>query len=96
MRWTTTRTAGIVKEDIERAKQLLDEAGWKLGADGVREKDGVKLQPKVYYTQAANSARVADAIQGYLRRIGVHWRLSPGTPRSRPPRWPSRTTKSGR
>ena len=44
------KTKGIVKEDVERAKKLLDEAGWKPGADGIREKDGVKLQPKVYYT----------------------------------------------
>jgi peptide/nickel transport system substrate-binding protein len=70
-------TAGIVKEDIERAKALLDEAGWKMGGDGVREKDGVKLQPKVYYTQAGNTPRVAEAIQGYLRRIGVQWQLQP-------------------
>jgi peptide/nickel transport system substrate-binding protein len=71
------KTAGIVKEDVERANKLLDEAGWKVGADGVREKDGVKLQPKVYYTQAGNTPRVAEAIQGYLRRIGVHWQLQP-------------------
>jgi peptide/nickel transport system substrate-binding protein len=71
------KTAGIVKEDLDRAKQLLDEAGWKVGADGVREKDGIKLAPKVYYTANANSAKVADAIQGYLRKIGVDWRLNP-------------------
>ena len=71
------KTAGIVKEDLERAKKLLDEAGWKVGADGVREKDGLKLQPKVYYTSAGNTPRVAEAIQGYLRRIGVQWQLQP-------------------
>jgi peptide/nickel transport system substrate-binding protein len=71
------KTAGIVKEDVERAKKLLDEAGWKPGADGVREKDGVKLAPRVYFTANANSARVGDAIQGYLRKIGVDWRLNP-------------------
>jgi peptide/nickel transport system substrate-binding protein len=70
------KTVGIVKEDIERARQLLDEAGWKLGADGVREKDGVKLAPRVYFTANANSARVGDAIQGYLRKIGIDWRLN--------------------
>src|SRR5499426_965031 len=70
-------TKGIVKEDIERAKALLDEAGWKVGSDGIREKDGVKLQPKVYYTANANSAKCAEAIQGYLRKIGVDWRLNP-------------------
>ena len=71
------KTAGIVKEDVERARKLLDEAGWKPGVDGIREKDGVKLAPKVYYTANANSARVAEAIQGYLRKIGVHWQLQP-------------------
>jgi peptide/nickel transport system substrate-binding protein len=70
-------TKGMVKEDMERARQLLDDAGWKMGADGIREKDGVKLQPKVYYTQAGNTPRVGDAIQGYLRKIGVDWRLQP-------------------
>ena len=71
------KTAGIIKEDIEHAKKLLDDAGWKVGADGVREKDGIKLAPRVYYTANANSAKVADAIQGHLRKIGVDWRLNP-------------------
>jgi peptide/nickel transport system substrate-binding protein len=70
-------TKGIVKEDIERAKALLEEAGWKVGSDGIREKDGIKLQPKVYYTANANSGKCAEAIQGYLRKIGVDWRLNP-------------------
>jgi peptide/nickel transport system substrate-binding protein len=71
------KTKSIVKEDLERAKKLLDEAGWKPGADGIREKDGIKLQPKIYYTQAGNTPRVAEAIQGYLRRIGIQWQLQP-------------------
>ena len=29
--------------DLEAAKKLLDEAGWKVSADGIREKDGKKL-----------------------------------------------------
>ncbi len=71
------KTMGIIKEDIERARKLLDEAGWKPGADGIREKDGVKLAPKVYYTANANSARVGEAILGYMRRIGVQWMVQP-------------------
>jgi peptide/nickel transport system substrate-binding protein len=70
-------TAGLIKEDAEYAKRLLDEAGWKPGADGIREKDGVKLAPRVYFTANTNSAKVADAIQGYLRKVGVDWRLQP-------------------
>ena len=33
--------------DIEKAKQILDEAGWKVGSDGIREKDGEKLTVKL-------------------------------------------------
>ncbi|NEW05022.1 ABC transporter substrate-binding protein [Paenibacillus sp. SYP-B3998] len=31
------------KYDVEKAKSLLEEAGWKPGADGIREKDGKPL-----------------------------------------------------
>jgi peptide/nickel transport system substrate-binding protein len=68
-------TKGIIKEDVERAKKLLDEAGWKVGADGIREKDGVKLAPKVLFTQVAYFGRVSEAIQGFMRKIGVDWKI---------------------
>ena len=68
-------TKGIIKEDAERAKKLLDEAGWKVGSDGIREKDGVKLAPRVLYTQVAYFPRVSEAIQGYMRKIGVDWKI---------------------
>lgn len=32
--------------DLEKAKKLLDDAGWKPGADGIREKDGQRLEVK--------------------------------------------------
>src|SRR5690606_19297802 len=30
--------------NIEKAIKLLEDGGWKVGADGVREKDGIKLK----------------------------------------------------
>jgi len=30
--------------DVDKAKQLLDEAGWTEGSDGIREKDGQRLE----------------------------------------------------
>ncbi len=33
--------------DMEKAAQILDDAGWVLNADGVREKDGVKLEYEI-------------------------------------------------
>ena len=40
---------------VEKASKLLDEAGWKPGADGIREKDGKKL--KLLYQTATNGPR---------------------------------------
>jgi peptide/nickel transport system substrate-binding protein len=59
--------------DPEKAKQLLDEAGWvDSDGDGIREKDGVKLQPNM----VANSSNIWQkdtpaAIQAYWREVGV-------------------------
>ena len=41
--------------NVDKAIKLLDEAGWKPGADGVREKNGVKL--KVVYQTSINAPR---------------------------------------
>ena len=38
------------EQDISRAKALLDEAGWALGSDGVRMKDGVPAAFDLYYS----------------------------------------------
>jgi peptide/nickel transport system substrate-binding protein len=40
---------------VEKAAKLLDEAGWKPGADGIREKDGKKL--KLLYQTSTNGPR---------------------------------------
>jgi len=45
--------------DLEKAKSLLEEAGWKVGADGIREKDGKKL--KLNFSATANNP-VVDAL----------------------------------
>ncbi len=40
---------------IEKANKLLDDAGWKRGSDGIREKGGVKL--KFVYQSSINQPR---------------------------------------
>jgi peptide/nickel transport system substrate-binding protein len=69
------KTADMIKEDVANANRLLDDAGWKLGSDGIREKDGIKLAPKVYVYAGASMVRHAEAIQVYLRRVGIDWRI---------------------
>lgn len=56
----------------EKAKQLLDEAGWAPGADGIREKDGQKLS--IRYTLLGDSPLAkafASAIQKMMKDIGI-------------------------
>jgi peptide/nickel transport system substrate-binding protein len=69
-------TKGIIKEDVARAKKLLDEAGWKARPDGIRMKDGVRLAPVVYIPQVSYFPRMTEAIQGYMRKIGVDWKIT--------------------
>lgn len=42
--WAYTEDINKYEYDPEKAKALLDEAGWKPGADGIREKDGKRLE----------------------------------------------------
>lgn len=58
--------------DSEKAKQLLEEAGWKVGSDGIREKDGVKLSLKFLASSpnSVNDALVPIMIQNY-KDIGI-------------------------
>ena len=41
--------------DTDKANQILDQAGWKRGADGIRTKDGKKL--KMVYQTSINAPR---------------------------------------
>ena len=52
--------ASEVAYDPEGAARLLEDAGWTLGADGVREKDGVKAELNILYS-SSDSVRQALA-----------------------------------
>ncbi|MDQ3525902.1 MAG: ABC transporter substrate-binding protein, partial [Chloroflexota bacterium] len=58
--------------DPELAMQLLEDAGWVAGADGIREKDGQRMSFSMN-TNAGNQVREAYlvAFQEYWRQIGV-------------------------
>ncbi len=63
--------------DIEKAKKLLDDAGWAPGADGIRAKDGVKLS-FTCSTTAGNHIR--EQVQQYMQQsfkdLGVEMTIS--------------------
>lgn len=58
---------------VEKANALLDEAGWTLGADGIRAKDGVKMDLKIT-TTSGNLLReqTQQVLVEMLKGIGVN------------------------
>ena len=65
-------SASEVTYDPEKAKSLLDEAGWKTGEDGIREKDGVKAELNLLYTtgDSVRQALAADFAE-QLKELGI-------------------------
>ena len=76
--------AGLEKYEYnpDKAKQMLDEAGWVEGSDGIREKDGVKMKAQFYTTENNQTrASVAQLIQEDLKAVGIDMEMQfvPGT-----------------
>jgi len=65
--------------DPERAKQLLDEAGWKdTDGDGIRDKNGQKFEFELSYASSVPEYDQLGAVyQDELRRAGIRVTLGP-------------------
>lgn len=61
----------FVKADKAAAEKLLDDAGWKKGADGIRAKDGVKFELRYVTTTAAQRKANQAIIQQQLGDVGI-------------------------
>ncbi|PGM90491.1 ABC transporter substrate-binding protein [Bacillus cereus] len=60
--------------DKEKAKKLLDEAGWKVGSDGIREKDGQKLKLSYFGPSSAKDSDLLIPIaKENYKEIGVEF-----------------------
>ncbi|HET9138230.1 ABC transporter substrate-binding protein [Actinophytocola sp.] len=61
-----------IRTDVEAAKRLLDEAGWRPGPDGVRAKDGARLSFTLVYSPSTISHEPNIAVvQAQWKNIGV-------------------------
>jgi peptide/nickel transport system substrate-binding protein len=68
----------IYNYDPELAGQLLDEAGWVIGDDGIRERDGQRLSFQIMTASgAAVNAQVLVAMQDFWAAIGVDAQPNP-------------------
>jgi peptide/nickel transport system substrate-binding protein len=57
--------------DPEKAKQILDDAGWKAGADGIREKDGLKAKIELCTTTRQVRIDTLALIADWLKDVGI-------------------------
>ena len=62
--------------NVSKAKELLDQAGWKAGPDGIRQKDGVKLS---FSNSTTAGNKVREQAQAFLqqgwKQIGVNMEI---------------------
>lgn len=65
-----TDGTGNMRDNLRTAAQILDEAGWKLGPDGIRAKDGVKLKFEIIDANPMFERWVLPFIAN-LKKIGV-------------------------
>lgn len=61
----------LIGYNPDRARALLDEAGWKVGPNGIRAKDGAPLQVKLWTQNGTEFKRVTEVVQAQLKAIGV-------------------------
>ncbi|MGO2660286.1 ABC transporter substrate-binding protein [Mycetocola reblochoni] len=67
----------VLRYDPDEAERLLDEAGWTLGSDGIREKDGERLQVKLLGISNLVANKPAyESVQQDLAAIGVDLELN--------------------
>ena len=64
-----------VEFSVEKANALLEQAGWKLGADGIRAKDGKQL--KYLYQTSTNGPRqkTQQIVKQALKKAGIEVEL---------------------
>lgn len=57
--------------NIAEANTLLDEAGWPKQSDGIRAKDGARLELNLVTLDAADQSKVVSLLQKQWRKLGV-------------------------
>ena len=64
--------------DLDRARRLLDQDGWKLNDQGIRERDGVALDLRMIYPEGN---RMAESFEKHLipnlEKVGIRLTLIP-------------------
>lgn len=73
--WAHTDDIEAPPYDPDRARELLDEAGWEEGDDGIREKDGERLRVYYYTSSGGLGDTLIPIAQENYREIGVDFQV---------------------
>ncbi len=75
--WGYSKSLGKVafRYDPEKAKSLLAEAGWKVGPDGLQEKEGRRFAFTVWTYPRDTSVRIAVVLQNQLKKVGIQMNI---------------------
>ncbi|CAD7490947.1 ABC transporter substrate-binding protein [Aeromonas dhakensis] len=77
--WLNKATA-FKDGDAAHANALLDEAGWKMGSDGIRHKGDLRAAFTLWYTSGDSTRRdLAEAVRAMLKPIGLEVSLKSGS-----------------
>lgn len=58
--------------DADLAASILDEAGWTMGGDGIREKNGTKLELDLLYnSDSVTEKTIAEYLQSEYLKLGI-------------------------
>lgn len=65
------------QRDVNRAKQILEAAGWKAGADGIREKGGRKLSLTLVngFPDPEIHKPLPEFLQAQLKEVGIDLKI---------------------
>lgn len=61
----------VPEYDPEEAARLLDEAGWTLGSDGIRERDGQKLVLPLWTMDHSSVTLQSQIVEQQLAQVGI-------------------------
>jgi peptide/nickel transport system substrate-binding protein len=70
--WAFDPKAGTTQRDLAGAKALLDAAGWRPGSDGIRVRDGARLElPLAFRSDSLTDRNRGVVIASMLREAGI-------------------------
>ena len=66
----------VLANDPDAARQMLDDAGWKAGSDGIRARNGSKLELELWSQNTVPDKDIAEALQSmWTNELGMDVKL---------------------